>query len=283
MSADEHYSRGVEYLKQGLLENAEQEFTIAITMNPVDPDAHNDLGVVYKRQGRLDDAIREFETALNLNPRSENAIRNLELVLKIKEVLQLQDVRLAKQAVESITERPVYFEGVVLSEKAEPVLVFEDCGTQMVFSPLAPTPESIFLVAGMPIRVPGLGRVRYFASKVFQEWVIQVLSSEGKLLGILTDIPDQSVENGKQLIRYVSGESLLDLEFIKMTFDAEGTNRKMYNSPIGIIELSTKRVRGVTRGQIFFRDSGRTIDFQRSRFGRLVLNPKERKPWWKFW
>ncbi len=283
MSADEHYNQGVEYLKQGLLEDAEREFTIAITMNPVDPDAHNDLGVVYKRQGRLDDAIREFEIALNLNPRSENAIRNLELVLKMKEVLQSQDVRLAKQVVESITERAVHFEGVVLSEKAEPVLVFEDCGTKMVFSPLSPTPESVFLIAGMQIRVPGLGRIRYFASKLSQGWVIHVLSSEGKLLGILTDVPDQKVEVGKHLIRYVLGEPLLELEFIKTTFDAEGTNRKIYNSSIGIIEVITKRVRGVTRGQIFLRDLGRTIDFQRSRFGRLVINPKECKPWWKFW
>jgi len=286
MNTETHYNLGVEYMRQGRLDDAVQEFLVELATNPNDPDVHNDLGVTYKRQGRLDDAIREFEIALRLNPKHENATMNLSVALKMKEALQSRDVQLAKQTVESIVERPVYFDGVIAADEAsEPILVFKDCGEQVIFSPLSPHPETLFSVAGMQIRLPySKGALKYLAIGTPQGWIVEVSASDGERLALLTNIPDQSVENGKLFVRALLKKPSLDLEFVKMAFDSEGANRKVYHSPIGTIELSTKRERGGNRGQVYLRDSGTAIDFfQHLPSGRVVISPKEQKPWWKFW
>jgi len=59
-----HLTRARQFLAASKLIDAQREFTEAIVLAPLDPDAHRGLAEVYQRQGRPDDAIREMRAAL---------------------------------------------------------------------------------------------------------------------------------------------------------------------------------------------------------------------------
>ena len=50
------------------LEHAIEDYTAAVTLNPIYALAYNNRGYVYEAQGRKDDAIADFQTALLLDP-----------------------------------------------------------------------------------------------------------------------------------------------------------------------------------------------------------------------
>jgi tetratricopeptide (TPR) repeat protein len=59
---------GVEYLAQGLIPEAEQEFHSALTADPKNAAAHAGIAQVRERSGSADDARAEAQTSLKLAP-----------------------------------------------------------------------------------------------------------------------------------------------------------------------------------------------------------------------
>ncbi|MGD0885159.1 MAG: tetratricopeptide repeat protein, partial [Thermodesulfovibrionales bacterium] len=75
--ADAHYNLGTTYVKQNRLDEAVNEFIIALKLEPDDAVAHYNLGTAYANQNRLDEAVNEFITALKLEPDDAVAHYNL--------------------------------------------------------------------------------------------------------------------------------------------------------------------------------------------------------------
>jgi tetratricopeptide (TPR) repeat protein len=72
-----HNNLGDAYYKQGRLDEAMEEFRIALKLKPDYEKAHNNLGLVYTEQGRIDEAIEEYKEAIKLNPASAGVHNNL--------------------------------------------------------------------------------------------------------------------------------------------------------------------------------------------------------------
>lgn len=66
--AAEYSQLGRDYLSQGLLPEAEQEFQTAIKADPTSPLGHTGLGEVRAQSGNADEARVEAETSLRLKP-----------------------------------------------------------------------------------------------------------------------------------------------------------------------------------------------------------------------
>ncbi|WP_348268562.1 tetratricopeptide repeat protein [Edaphobacter paludis] len=66
--AAEYSQSGNDYLAQGLIPEAEQEFEAAITADPSSADAHTGLAQVREHTGNIDDARNEAQTSLKLHP-----------------------------------------------------------------------------------------------------------------------------------------------------------------------------------------------------------------------
>ena len=66
--AQQYYEIGVSYLRQLRLDQAIEQFDLAIGADPGYADAHNARGVVLARQARADEALQAFEDATQLQP-----------------------------------------------------------------------------------------------------------------------------------------------------------------------------------------------------------------------
>ncbi len=66
--AEQYYEIGVSYLRQLRLEQALEQFDLAIFADGAFADAQNARGVVLARQGRADEALPAFENAAQLQP-----------------------------------------------------------------------------------------------------------------------------------------------------------------------------------------------------------------------
>ncbi len=66
--ADAYTNLGKAYLSKGMYEKAIEQFRIALTFEPKNTIAHFNLGVIYLESGSLDPAKKEFETVLRLDP-----------------------------------------------------------------------------------------------------------------------------------------------------------------------------------------------------------------------
>jgi tetratricopeptide (TPR) repeat protein len=66
--AAQYTQLGQDYLAQGLIPEAEQEFQAAITAAPASAGAHAGLAQVRERSGNAEDARREATTSINLHP-----------------------------------------------------------------------------------------------------------------------------------------------------------------------------------------------------------------------
>jgi len=83
---------GQDYLAQGLIPEAEQEFQAAIAADSTSAAAHAGLAQVRERSGNADDARREATTSINLHP---NVVAYLVLAR-----IELQAKRMPESAAE---------------------------------------------------------------------------------------------------------------------------------------------------------------------------------------
>jgi tetratricopeptide (TPR) repeat protein len=83
LGPDDLWSRanlGAAYEKLGRFEDAKREYLAAIRVNPKFVATHNNLGVLYGKQGQMEKAMEEFDTALKLDHTFAEAHNNKGMV-----------------------------------------------------------------------------------------------------------------------------------------------------------------------------------------------------------
>lgn len=68
--------RGFKLLNEGKLDKAEKIFRGLITLDPFDSYFHTVLGSIYQRRDQSDEAIEEYSRALKVNPYNSTALGN---------------------------------------------------------------------------------------------------------------------------------------------------------------------------------------------------------------
>ena len=66
---------GLVFSDLGLLDQAEREYRRLIQDHPTYADLHFHLGMLLKKRGRIDEAMEEFGIAIKLNPQYMDARR----------------------------------------------------------------------------------------------------------------------------------------------------------------------------------------------------------------
>jgi len=80
-SAVAHEYFGYALYSQGRLDEAIEQYKIALSLNPQRVDSHINLGVAYAMKGRTDQAIEQYKAGLTLRPGSAEGHVNLGLAL----------------------------------------------------------------------------------------------------------------------------------------------------------------------------------------------------------
>src|SRR5437867_4293924 len=73
----ELYARGTQYLEQGKLSLAQQEFLRILRLNPNQAAACHYLGLIQVRQNNFPEAVRFFERACKLNSQDPQILSDL--------------------------------------------------------------------------------------------------------------------------------------------------------------------------------------------------------------
>ncbi|MGR3309364.1 MAG: tetratricopeptide repeat protein [Candidatus Brocadiales bacterium] len=82
--AEVHYKQGIEYIKNGKIDEAVAEFERAIKINPEHFHVHAYLGLIYGAEERFDEAIHEYEKAISINPDFADAYYGLAVIYEKK-------------------------------------------------------------------------------------------------------------------------------------------------------------------------------------------------------
>jgi tetratricopeptide (TPR) repeat protein len=80
-----HFGLGTAMAMRGATNEAEEQFGIALKIQPDYVLAHNNLGALLLKAGKLNEASEHFETALRLDPKNANAHSNLSTILTATE------------------------------------------------------------------------------------------------------------------------------------------------------------------------------------------------------
>jgi tetratricopeptide (TPR) repeat protein len=72
-----HHNLGLVFLGRELLEEAKEEFLIALIKTPNYSPVYNHLGIVYLKLGMIEESIKTFQTALKINPEFADYHHNL--------------------------------------------------------------------------------------------------------------------------------------------------------------------------------------------------------------
>ena len=70
--SDEHNARGIELADRGWLDEAVNEFTKAIELDPDSAHAYDNLATVFAEKGRFIDALEAYLKAVRLEPQNPN-------------------------------------------------------------------------------------------------------------------------------------------------------------------------------------------------------------------
>ncbi|YAF99164.1 MAG: tetratricopeptide repeat protein (plasmid) [Nodularia sp. CChRGM 3473] len=70
------YEKGIEYIKEGNLDEVEKCFRAALYYNPNFAEVHNAIGLILLRIQKYSDAIQLFDSALAMNPNFAEAYSN---------------------------------------------------------------------------------------------------------------------------------------------------------------------------------------------------------------
>ena len=76
-SAERHYSNGIAYMGMMEYELAENEFMVALEIDPENADSYAALGYLYNNLDRLAEARNMYQKAIELNPWNVNALYDL--------------------------------------------------------------------------------------------------------------------------------------------------------------------------------------------------------------
>lgn len=79
--ADAHNNLGVALTAQGSIDQAMEQYRLALRINPNNAEAHNNLGKELAAQGKVDEAIKQYRLALRINPNLVLAHSNLGVAL----------------------------------------------------------------------------------------------------------------------------------------------------------------------------------------------------------
>jgi tetratricopeptide (TPR) repeat protein len=76
-----HYGLGFALAQAGRTQEAIEEYTEAVRLQPNFAEVHNNLGVAFLQLGRTQEAVAEYEQALRIKPDYVEARHNLEMAL----------------------------------------------------------------------------------------------------------------------------------------------------------------------------------------------------------
>ena len=82
--ADAYYERGLAYAKQGDLDQAVIDFTQAIEIDPNFAVAYNDRGLIYVNQSNANQSLSDFSKALEIDPNRADTYNNRAVVYYFK-------------------------------------------------------------------------------------------------------------------------------------------------------------------------------------------------------
>ena len=82
--AEEHYNRGVNFLKAHRAELAIAEFTMSLELRPKEPDTHLNLGNAYAANKQFAEAIKAWETCIQMDPSYPRAHFNLATMFRAR-------------------------------------------------------------------------------------------------------------------------------------------------------------------------------------------------------
>lgn len=84
-----HYNLGNAYSKQGRFGEAINEYLAELQINNTNPDVHFNLGITYALQDRFGEAVYEFQEALRYNPEDVEARKNIGIYSeKMKQMIR---------------------------------------------------------------------------------------------------------------------------------------------------------------------------------------------------
>jgi tetratricopeptide (TPR) repeat protein len=109
-----YFSLGNVDLKAGKLDQALQEYDVALKRNPNLPRAHLNKGIVFLRKNEYDQAEEEFHRELEINPNDDKAYNNLSAVYRLRGLYD-QAIEAARKAVELKTYYPEAYMNLALA------------------------------------------------------------------------------------------------------------------------------------------------------------------------
>ena len=83
-SHEAYYTRGMIHRHKGNLDEAIQDYDVAITMEPEKAENYNNRGNVRRDQGDLDGAISDYDTAIRLDENATKALLNRGVARRIQ-------------------------------------------------------------------------------------------------------------------------------------------------------------------------------------------------------
>ena len=78
------YNSGTLYMRDGMLEEAEDYLSLAIELDPFFVDAMDHLGIVYRRQNRLEEAEAMYLRSIEINSQNKVPYQNLAVVYRLQ-------------------------------------------------------------------------------------------------------------------------------------------------------------------------------------------------------
>jgi tetratricopeptide (TPR) repeat protein len=112
MSPQEHFDKGIAYVRQGKIPEAKAEFQEVIRLDPNHAEAHCNLGCAYNSEEKWDDAVKELKLALRLKPDNVAAHCNLAIAYYAtgKYAEAWKEVEIAER--EGIKLRPAFMDAL---------------------------------------------------------------------------------------------------------------------------------------------------------------------------
>jgi tetratricopeptide (TPR) repeat protein len=79
-----HDHLGKVFLDRGLIDKAYEQYSLSLSLNPINPSALNNLGNCLAKKGMIDEAIARYQFALRIKPNNVSSLLNLGLAYQKK-------------------------------------------------------------------------------------------------------------------------------------------------------------------------------------------------------